>query len=472
MKQQLLFLEYNEVNFEFLEHYIGLGKLPNFARCIRQHGYSQTTSEGRLEDLEPWIQWLSARTGLTLAEHGVFRLGDIVNHEIPQIWETLEEQGLKVGAVTPMNAKNRTRNAAFFVPDPWTRTETTGPVILKKMYEAISQAVNDSAQGKLTINSIAWLLAGAGSQARAVNYGKYLRLAAKARSKPWLKAMFLDLLLADVFMTQVRRTSPDFATVFLNAAAHIQHHYMFSSDVYYGPQRNPDWYVPPGEDPLLDVYELYDGILGQMLGAFPDARVMMATGLHQDPYGEVTYYWRLADHAAFLRRFGAPFDTVQPRMDRDFLVTCASSSDAAKTAAILESAADLGGVCLFEVDNRGSDLFVTLTYPSDIGEGFDYRVGEQVCSDLRKDVGFVAIKNGDHNHVGYFLDNGVEAAVKDEEFPITGIAARITNAMLGEPEGSKPSSLELIRTAITSAFISGVLETASFATLVETASVL
>jgi hypothetical protein len=472
MKQQLLFLEFNEVNFEFLEHYVGLGKLPNYARCIRKHGYTQTTSESRLQDLEPWIQWLSARTGLTLAEHGVIRLGDVVNHEFPQIWERLEEQGLKVGAVTPMNAKNRTRDAAFFVPDPWTRTETSGPMVLKKMYEAISQAVNDSAQGKLTLNSIAWLLAGAASQARAVNYTKYLGLVAGARRKPWSKAMFLDQLLADVFMTQVRRTSPDFATLFLNAAAHIQHHYMFSSAVYDGPQRNPDWYVAPGEDPLLEIYELYDRILGQVLAAFPKARIMMATGLHQDPYGKVTYYWRLADHASFLRRLGAPFADVQPRMDRDFLVSCSSATDAAKTAAILESVEDLSGVPMFEVDNRGSDLFATLAYPSDIEEDFQYRVGDQTYSDFRKDVAFVAIKNGDHNHIGYFLDSGLEAGTEQEEFPITEIAARVTTALLGKPDEAKASTLEMVRALIASIAASGVLESATLAASLETASIL
>lgn len=452
MKRQVLFLEYNEINFEFLQHYIALGKLPNFARCFAKYGYSRTTSETRYEDLEPWIQWVSAHTGMSLAEHGVFRLGDIVRHEIPQIWERLEDKGYKVGAISPMNAKNRTHDAAFFVPDPWTRTEITGPALLKKLYDAIAQAVNDNAQSKLTASSMAWLLAGTAGQARPANYGEYIRLAAGARWKSWSKALFLDLLLADMFIRQTRRTTPDFATLFLNAAAHIQHHYMFSSTVYEGPRRNPTWYVPEGEDPLLEAYSLYDRLLGQVRAAFPSARILMATGLHQDPHGAVTFYWRLADHASFLRRLGVPFVSVQPRMSRDFLVVCSSVEDARKAAEILESAADRSGVPLFEVDNRGSDLFITLTYPADIDEGFVYRVGDSTYSGFRKDIAFVAIKNGEHNGIGYFADMGAPKGTHEPVFPITSIPSKVF-AAVGVEQGQegKTRFFQLVRSASASA---------------------
>src|SRR5688572_20763032 len=119
MKKQLLFLELNEVNFDFVQKYVARGGLPNFARLIARHGVTLTSSEQRYEQLEPWIQWVTAHTGRTFAEHGVFRLGDIVNRDIPQIWELLEERGFSVGAISPMNAKHRLRNPAFFVPDPW-----------------------------------------------------------------------------------------------------------------------------------------------------------------------------------------------------------------------------------------------------------------------------------------------------------------------------------------------------------------
>ena len=82
---------------------------------------------------------------MSLAEHGVFRLGDIVKHDLPQVWECLEERGLRVGAVSPMNAKNRLREPAFFVPDPWTANDHPRFADVKGLYAAVAQAVNENA---------------------------------------------------------------------------------------------------------------------------------------------------------------------------------------------------------------------------------------------------------------------------------------------------------------------------------------
>ncbi|GER08820.1 hypothetical protein JCM17843_31300 [Kordiimonadales bacterium JCM 17843] len=216
---KLLFVEINEVNFDDMRAYGVQGYLPELMGLMDRHGVAKTTSEQDYEELEPWIQWVTAHTGLALAEHNVFRLGDIVKHDIPQIWEHLEEQGLKVGAISPMNAKNRTGNAAFFVPDPWTPTSLTASPLLENLYFAVAQAVNDNAQDRLALRSKFALLAGAGTYARAVNYGQYLALARGAKKGPWSKAMFLDLLLSDILIKETRRTAPDFASLFLNAGA-------------------------------------------------------------------------------------------------------------------------------------------------------------------------------------------------------------------------------------------------------------
>src|SRR5688572_10742465 len=212
-REQLLLLELNEINFDYVSFYCARGRLPNIAALIERHGVARTHSETRYEHLEPWIQWVTAHTGRSFAEHGVLRLGDIVHKDIPQIWEQLEEHGLSVGAISPMNAKNRTRAAAFFVPDPWTSTPLTAPPLLRRMYRAISQVVNDNARGRMSLGSVLWLLLGLGRYARPVNYSIYARLIAAAFHKPWARAMFLDLLLADVFIREVGRARPDFSSL-------------------------------------------------------------------------------------------------------------------------------------------------------------------------------------------------------------------------------------------------------------------
>jgi hypothetical protein len=143
---QVLFFEMNEVIFPYLEKYISQGHLPTFAKLFREYGYVETSSEERFSDIEPWIQWVSVRTGKTFKEHGVFRLGDMVAADCQQIWEHLEERGFRVGAISPMNAANRLKHPSFFMPDPWTDTSASGSYLLVRLYDAIKQAVNDNAR--------------------------------------------------------------------------------------------------------------------------------------------------------------------------------------------------------------------------------------------------------------------------------------------------------------------------------------
>jgi len=431
MDQQLLLLEFNEVNLESVRYYAERRLLPNLHRLIENNGWATTTSEQRYEDVEPWIQWVTAHSGRSLEEHRVFRLGDIVQHELPQIWEFLEGRGLRVGALGPMNAANRLRDPAFFVPDFWTQTAISAPRALARLHAAVSQLVSDNAQARLTPGSMAALSTGLALYAAPRNYPLYASLVMTSGSRPWRRAILLDLLLNDVFVALVRDKSPHFATLFLNAGAHIQHHYLFSAQCYRGQNRNPEWYVAPGVDPVLEVYEAYDRILGSIRTKFPAARVMIATGLHQDPHGEGTYYWRLRRHAQFLDRIRVPFVRVEPRMSRDFLVVCRDTEQAVQAQARLAGAiANKDGLALFQVDNRGVDLFVTLTYPREISPGFEFTVGQETISGLDQDVVFVALKNGQHNGTGYFLDTGADFRARDTQFELRELP-RIVAESLG-----------------------------------------
>lgn len=435
----VLLLSLNEVNFDQVRAYVAKGKLPVLGRLIDQHGVTETTSESHYEELEPWIQWVTAQTGMSLAEHGVFRLGDIVRKDFQQIWEVLEAQGVKVGAVCPMNAKNRCRSAAFFLPDPWTDTEVTGSFLMRKFHQAVAKSVNENATSRISASSVFWLAAGMLAYARVSNYPRYAGLVlAAGRRRSWAKALLLDQVLADLFVTLVKRDKVGFGSLFLNAAAHIQHHYMFNSDVYEGSQKNPEWYIGQSEDPVLEVYEIYDAIVGQVCRMFPESRLMLATGLHQDPHPETTFYWRLRNHAAFLNSVGIAPERVQPLMSRDFIVGFSDTASASAAEQAFAKVRAHDGTPLFDVDNRGDDLFVMFIWPHDIGDDFLYEVDGQTRQGLRKDVAFVAIKNGRHNGVGYLIDTG-HSAPAGEVVPLAYLPTKIAEACnVGWPAASVP----------------------------------
>jgi len=416
-------IELNELDFALLQGYARDGSLPTFQRLLSTHDLIPTIAETDATHLEPWIQWITVHTGLTFAQHGVFRLGDIVDTDLPQVWEILEERfGLHVGAISPMNARNRLRHPAFFVSDPWTRTPTTGTWDLKLLAEAVAQAVNDNAHGRITFGSYCRLAAGALVNVGAANLPTYAKLAASSRTKKWRKALLLDLLLGDAFIRQWQRTKPDYASLFLNAGAHIQHHYMFSSRHYRGPLANPSWYVEHSVDPVGEVYAIYDRILHNFLTRLPDVRLLLCTGLSQQPNVRVIHYYRPKDHGALLQALGVcDVVGIEPRMSRDFLVVFASDAAARAAQLQLESFRAPDGSGVFSVENRGRTLFCMLAYTSLIEAPFSISGSGCVVSEFETMVSHVSIENAVHRSQGYFLDTGLPRSGSATAVPLKNV---------------------------------------------------
>jgi hypothetical protein len=405
-QRSLMFLALNEINFDIARQYVDQLDLLGF-RSIFEGDLRCTSSEVEYEDLEPWIQWVSVQTGQTAREHGVFRLGDIVSTNRVQFFEKIEGMGKRVGAVSPMNAENRLANPTYFIPDPWTKTPSDGAFWSRHLVKALAQAVNDNAEGKLTLFSALIFASGILRFARPRNYRLYVSLALKSRGAPWRKALFLDLFLNDLHQRLRGRHKPDFSMLFLNAGAHIQHHYMLNSQNIEGSvSPNPEWYVAAHEDPMAEMLVVYDHIIREYLKD-SEASLILATGLRQVPYPHPAFYYRLRDHKKFLKTFGIVPTAIHPRMTRDFLVEFEDAEAAERAQQILaQIVSSTDGVHLFqEIENRGHSLFVTLTYPNEIVDD-TMAVGAERRVALKSQTVFVAIKNGMHDAQGYIYCQG------------------------------------------------------------------
>jgi hypothetical protein len=399
--RQLILIELNEINFDVAARYAATSKLPALEKLLAGSSI-RTTAESQYEALEPWIQWPSAHSGLTAAEHRIFRLGDVVHSHAPQIFEQLERKGLRVGAISAMNAENRLREPAYFIPDPWTQTPSDGSWWSRALTAAVSQAVNDNSKDAITPRSATHLAMALLRFAQPKHYGTFLRLLAGSRAKSWRKALLLDLLLHDIHLHMFRARDPNFSTLFLNAGAHIQHHYFFNARAIRDqlPLRNPQWYIDEELDPVGEMLQIYDLILEDYL-SMSDVEVIVATGLSQCPYDRVKFYYRLMDHSSFMREIGIECRAVLPRMTRDFLLEFSDATQARAAQQRLESVTVGPDVKLFgEIDNRGASLFVTLTYPQEITRATKYRLDGKDM-DLSPHVVFVAIKNGMHQSKGF-----------------------------------------------------------------------
>ena len=171
---KLIFWEMNEINFDYVNYYIDQGKLSNWKKFIDKHGLFTTIVENQYEELEPWIQWPTVRTGLTYIEHGIFRLGDIEGSGLKQHWEILENQGYTVAAISPINGSNNTSKSAFWIPDPWVNTKISGKGFIKRIAKAIKQAVNDNSQEKLSYTSMIAIIEGLLTKSQLSSWPRYL----------------------------------------------------------------------------------------------------------------------------------------------------------------------------------------------------------------------------------------------------------------------------------------------------------
>lgn len=404
---KLVVIGLNEINFDYIKAYTKSGKLPNLKKLLEQNKLIETSSESEYKLLEPWIQWVTIQTGQTYDEHKIFRLGDIIERkDLNQIFEKIEGKGKSIGAISPFNADNRLESPSFFVPDPWTETHASGSWLLKGISKSINQLVNDNAQSKVSFSSLIFLVLGLLTYVPLGRiFSHYLKLA-KGIKKAGTKATILDSLLGDIFIRLLKSKKPEFSWLFLNSGAHIQHHYLFNSSIYDGPLENPSWYCEKNHDPLLTILSIYDGFLAQVsdLGY----KIIVLTGLHQQPHKHMTFYWRLNDHEGFMKKVGIQnYTKLLPRMSRDFLIEFRDTESTLSAERILSSyASQKDNLDIFTIDNRGTSLFVELTYPNDIGSGFAISSNVNgTISDFKPYISFVAIKNGEHNGIGYLTSN-------------------------------------------------------------------
>jgi hypothetical protein len=108
-------------------------------------------------------------------------------------------------------------------------------------------------------------------------------------------------------------------------------------------------------------------------------------------------------------------------MTRDFLISFRTKFDCLEMQSVLNSLEDSEGVKLFDnIDNRGNELFVTLTY-SDNLINVDF-ANSVVCND---DFVFVALKNGVHNQRGYYFDTNHNKKMITSDIAVTAVFSSI-----------------------------------------------
>jgi hypothetical protein len=408
MSLNFLLIQLNEINFDLVDKYIAVSKKKNFCnfRTIKNTFKSfDTYAEDKYENLEPWIQWVSVYLGKDFSQHKIFRLGDIINFpKEKQIFEEIEDRGYSVGAISPMNADNRLKNPCYFISDPWTNTSPDTSSFSKRLSLMLKQTVNDNSLGILSFSSILTILEIILKTLHFKRTPYLIKLILSSFIKPWKKSLVLDYLIHMTHIYFLKKKLPNFSSIFLNAGAHIQHHYLFNSKHIDNVSKNPNWYIKSSSDPIEEMLEVYDKIIGDYLELSKNKnQLVISTGLRQIPYLKTKFYYRLKDHSGFLNKIGAKFSKVLPRMTRDFEIIFDNNIDLKNTKSLLENVTSKSqnSKIFTEIDERNNSLFVSLNYPYEIKKNDYIIIKDNKKLNFFNEVVFVAIKNGMHDSKGY-----------------------------------------------------------------------
>ncbi len=405
--KKIIFIELNELNFDLVEQYFLKfpNKFNNLKKVSRELIY--TNSENEYHLLEPWIQWVTVHTGLSAKEHNVFRLGDFINSNKKQYFEEIENLGFKVGMISSMNSINRLKNAAYFIPDPWTETKSDGSFSSELISKILKSTVNSNAQNKIGFKNYFLIIFILLKFLRFKNLGFYFKYFYRSLKHKWYRPLFLDLLLNDIHFNFLKKKDVNFSTIFFNAAAHIQHHYFFNSLANKNSFKNPEIKVKKNSDPFEECLNLYEKILEDYVGN-DDFRIILATGLTQLPSKELEYYYRLNNHDLFFRNIGLKFKKIYPRMSRDFLVEFHNDKDRDEFFNKIFDLKLNKQIFFGTIDKRDKSLFISLTYDKEILRK-DYLIFNNKEINIFKLVSFVSLKNGIHNQKGFlYFDDKIK----------------------------------------------------------------
>ncbi len=408
--KKLIFIQLNELNFDQVKYYIKKYNLKNFKKLLKLN-YNKTISEKKYELLEPWIQWVSTYTGLSAKEHKVLHLGDIVKLKKKQIFEIIENKGFNVGVIGAMNSLNKLKKPKYFIPDPWTKSTPDQNFLSRLITNTLSTTVKNNSNLEMNLSLILKLLFIFVCVVRVKKYFYFINLFFQSLKKKWFKAIFLDHLINEIHLNYFKKHQPNFSTVFFNASAHIQHHYFLSSERNINKKVIPQWYIHKKDDPLKDVVKSYDKILENYLSDYQkNFDLILATGLTQIPVKKPIFYWKIKNYNKFLIFFNIKFTEIRQLMSRDFIIHLKSNKEIKKNFNILNK------IYIYNKKNntkekafkilkkRKDSIFVTLTYPFNVSNKDEF-IYKNKKLNMKNNIDFVAIKNGEHCSDGYFFTN-------------------------------------------------------------------
>ena len=405
--KKLTLIELNEFSVALLQRGVQEQGLPNVARLLALNEAATTTDDlVEHRGLDPWVQWVSAHTGVPSSVHNIIHLGDApMNLGFKQVWETLSERGISSGVWGAMNATRcGATHCKFFLPDPWTFAEAAYPdklnelLALPRYYSKNYLDVSKSEFLKRTF-LLAKFVLGSGALAKIIGQtplvlGGVLR---NGINNALLFSLF-DLFSTAMFVEYKKKHQPQLSVIFLNSIAHLQHHRWeagarLTGDLTFG-------------------LKVIDRVLEMLFASLePDEAVVVMNALTQknivDEKPRICY--RQINPARFLSAVGLNFQSVEQLMTNDAYVFFATPQERDHAAAVI-ARATIQGKPLFQAESDAKDsrkLFYQVDFWDELDDDIAVDVNGHSINFLGHFEAIVA-RTGAHLRDGNVFSAGIE----------------------------------------------------------------
>jgi hypothetical protein len=339
---RVILLEFNELCPALMERFIVNGLLPNFGRLYDESTVYVTNAEANGEDLNPWVQWVTAHTGLSIEQHGIRHLSEGHHLQTKAIWDLLSDAGFRVWVCGSMNPRCDTPLNGHLLPDPWSTGVRPQPMgAFDTYYDFVAKAVQEHSRehsdrtGAIRSTAfLAYMLSHGISAATIAAVARQL-VSERLGETRWKRAVIMDRIQWDLYRHIYRRYQPHFSTFFVNSTAHFQHCYWRHMEPEKFSNRPSDRELRQYEGAIRYGYEKMDAMVGRFLRlAGRETTLIFCTALSQQPYLDFDesggrQYYRLLKPEALRDKMGLTLEfRYEPIMAEQFFLRFDSRSDA------------------------------------------------------------------------------------------------------------------------------------------------
>lgn len=304
---KIIFLELNEVPDRVMRQFFGTKIDGRYSSK-----YDLTVSED-IGHLSPWITWATVHRGVTNEFHGINDINqnvDEIDSKYPTLFQSCIDRGLSVGLVNTMHsgilAGRKDSSYKFLLPEAFSNSSFCIPKSLEyfqkfnlAMSRASSRVVSTKLPNKLNLIKVFLSYLKNTKRTRAIR--KIVKQLISEIFLPYRKVRRRTIqsdLIFDIFVSLVKKNSPDLSVIFTNHVASTMHRFWeaaYPED--YKQQVSSDSWINTYKDEIsfsMKSAKEYINILKSIVDNREDTQLWIASSMGQQSfqkYSPKDYFW-------------------------------------------------------------------------------------------------------------------------------------------------------------------------------------